>query len=222
MELVRRTIASQEVRLWQRQAIEGQAITLDNMFAAIYAPLMFAGRAIGAIHIGTDQPYNRATDRDMELMRSLSLHLGPIVYASTQVGMEYFPSAFISYKRESRDFVTQLEKDLRKRRVRPWFDANLRVGETSWEEKLDIMIRETDVFILVMTPEAVTSPYVLWEMNKALHYKRPIFPLMIEECTPPPALTQVQFARIDADNPTAYPLELDKLVSQVKKIGIRG
>lgn len=85
---------------------------------------------------------------------------------------------FISYSRRDQEFVTRLATDLDKRVAGVWFDQSaIQVGE-NWHDEIINGIRECKVFVLVLSPDAVESRYVLEEVNNALELGKVIIPVL--------------------------------------------
>ena len=76
---------------------------------------------------------------------------------------------FISYKRiESSAFALLLEKSIRyETNATPFLDMSIDPGE-EWHEKLEEKVRDSDVFVAMLAPESLDSPYVRKEIGWAL------------------------------------------------------
>jgi hypothetical protein len=85
---------------------------------------------------------------------------------------------FVSYSRRDQEFVTRLASDLDAHVAGVWFDqADIQPGE-KWHDEILDGIRECKAFVLVLSPDAMRSPYVHEEVDTALKLGKPIFPVI--------------------------------------------
>src|SRR5215467_8530255 len=85
---------------------------------------------------------------------------------------------FISYSRRDTEFVTRLASDLNAQVAGVWFDqSTIQLGQ-KWHDEIMDGINECKAFILVLSPDAAQSKYVLEEVNKALELGKTIFPVI--------------------------------------------
>ena len=85
---------------------------------------------------------------------------------------------FISYSRRDTEFVTRLAGDLDAHVAGVWFDqSTIQLGQ-KWHDEIMNGISECKAFILVLSPDAAESKYVLEEVNKALEVGKTIFPVI--------------------------------------------
>jgi len=68
-------------------------------------------------------------------------------------------STFISYSRTDTDFVDRLEADLRARGFKTWVDRRKLEGTREWQPQIDHAITEYPMMIVVLSPDAIASPY---------------------------------------------------------------
>jgi hypothetical protein len=93
--------------------------------------------------------------------------------------------AFMSYARADYKFADKLRRDLFLCELEVWLDQDyLRTGET-WTDEIESAIEKADVFVLVISPEALTSKWVPRELAHAQKKKRPILPVVHTEITHP-------------------------------------
>ncbi len=69
-----------------------------------------------------------------------------------------------------------------------WRDTEEMQGGESWREQLRNALHEVDIVILLLTPAAVTSPYVAEEWKGARLLKKPVIPVLITSCNIPDEL----------------------------------
>lgn len=85
---------------------------------------------------------------------------------------------FISYSRRDQEFVTRLASDLNAQVTGVWFDqSTIQLGQ-KWHDEIMEGIDECKAFILVLSPDAVTSKYVRTEVKTAVELGKTIFPIL--------------------------------------------
>ncbi len=92
--------------------------------------------------------------------------------------MIHLPQIFISYSKQDVEFVRYLAALLRDQGFDVWYDAELNPGE-DWWTVLEREIRACDAFIVVMTPQARQSRWVLRELLLAEKLHKPVFPVLV-------------------------------------------
>jgi hypothetical protein len=196
--LARRAIQSREGLRWRRTAeAAGAALpsSLASVMDALYSPMLVAGEPIGVIHVDSTSMEPVFSEEDLSLLNNLAITLGMVLRdagATPLQALPNLPSAFISYAHVQRDFVGRLAADLRRNRVKIWFDERLQTGD-AWREKLKTTIGGADAFVLVLSAAAMASEYVKWEMEVAAECGKPVLPVLYEPCTRPPAIEALQY-----------------------------
>ncbi|HLG17395.1 MAG TPA: SUMF1/EgtB/PvdO family nonheme iron enzyme [Blastocatellia bacterium] len=94
------------------------------------------------------------------------------------------PTVFISYAHGDADFANQLIADLRANGYACWIDSDIEPGD-KWLDRIAEVIRNSDAFIVILTPKALDSDSVRNEIGlardlKKLNDKKLIIPLMLE------------------------------------------
>jgi hypothetical protein len=97
---------------------------------------------------------------------------------------------FISHAHEDAAFAHRLAGDLRNNGWRVWIaPESIRPGE-KWVEAINRGLDESGVFLLILTPKAVQSTWVMDETNVAIEYQHEghlrFIPLEVERCIVPP------------------------------------
>lgn len=88
---------------------------------------------------------------------------------------------FISYKHDT-DGVLTLRKQLDLEGFNVWIDfTGLQIGTEDWLGEIDSNIIDCDVMILCLTPDACKSKWVKYEINKAIEFEKPVFPIILQE-----------------------------------------
>lgn len=105
-------------------------------------------------------------------------------------------NVFVSYNRQSKAIARTLTDDIKALGHTVWFDQELSGGQTWWNQIL-ARIRESDVFVFILNPEALESTACKREYGYAADLGKAILPVLVAEGVPvnllPPALSQIQF-----------------------------
>ncbi|HEX2908496.1 MAG TPA: TIR domain-containing protein [Phototrophicaceae bacterium] len=107
--------------------------------------------------------------------------------SSSQIGV------FISYSHEDRFIAETLAQRLPKVGYRPWVDFEGIRGGDQWKHSIDYALDHSAVFLILLTPESVTSHWVKYEISRAQAKNCPIIPLLIRQCAIPEDLEVLQF-----------------------------
>ena len=100
-------------------------------------------------------------------------------------GNEYrmgsLPHAFISYSHnDGEQYALDMYAKLLENDFAVWLDGSLVVGQ-DYDAEIEGAVRECDIFIFIVTPEAVESKYIIKkELEWAAVYGKPILPVVIE------------------------------------------
>lgn len=122
---------------------------------------------------------------------------------------------FVSYSHREERFVIPLARDLMARGIRVWLDQREIIAGEDWMEEIETGLQNTDALLLVLSPRAVASRYVMGEVATAQKARKPVFPIMYKTCDLPPNLTKIHFVDFRTDVPSA----LDTLVENLTKAG---
>jgi len=118
------------------------------------------------------------------------------------------PKAFVSYSRADTDFVLRLCQDLRAAGASIWLDKlDIHPGE-EWDEAIERGLSECGRMLVVLSPKSVASENVLDEIGYALARKKPIIPVLYQDCEVPYRLNRLQYV----DFRTAYDEQLKYLL----------
>lgn len=102
-------------------------------------------------------------------------------------------TSFISYSRTDADFVLRLCQDLRAAGISIWLDKlDIRPGE-DWDESIARGLAECGRMVIVLSPTSVASDNVLDEVGHALSKKKPIIPILLQDCEVPYRLNRIQY-----------------------------
>lgn len=105
---------------------------------------------------------------------------------------------FISYFSGDKDFVHLLEQDLRLRGVHIWRDnSEIEIGD-SITDKIQEGLSESYSFVIVLSPDALSRPWVKEELRAAYKLRADgefqILPVLHKECDIPPFLGDYKYA----------------------------
>ena len=76
---------------------------------------------------------------------------------------------FLSYSHKDRGFVEQLARDLRANGVTPWYDRWEMLPGDSLVAKIGTALLKNDYFVIILSPNSVSSQWVQRELAAALH-----------------------------------------------------
>jgi hypothetical protein len=92
---------------------------------------------------------------------------------------------FLSHSHKDHTFTVRLANTLREHDVPCWYaERNIR-GAAQWHREIGDALRRCDWFLLVLTPDAVTSTWVERELVYALRkerYNGRVIPLLRKDC----------------------------------------
>jgi len=121
------------------------------------------------------------------------------------------PTVFLSYARsDGSSIADRLRTELERANFIVWQDVGNMRGGQEWKEQLRIALREVDVLLVLLTPEAVKSSYVTWEWENALTLQKRVIPLLVLPCNSPADLARLHYH--DLSQSDTYALELMALV----------
>jgi hypothetical protein len=190
--LVREVMRSQRALHWVRRlAVEGEPVaSLHDTVAALCAPILYNGRPIGAVYLDATRLDSVFTAADLALLSEIANHLAQPLKTIDSGELPHFPRVFLSYAAADRAFVDRLVSDLRRRRIKVWFDERLQPGRAR-APQIGEAIHATDVLLLLLSPASVAAPQVLDELNIALGKGKPILPLLHQPCPSPRAIAEL-------------------------------
>jgi tetratricopeptide (TPR) repeat protein len=118
---------------------------------------------------------------------------------------------FISYSRTDSDFADRLQADLLARNFDAWVDRHEIVGSQNWQDEIEKAIQTCDVMLMILSPKALESEYVIEEYRYAKTLKRRILPLHYKTIqVGPMGINDIQW--VDFRNERAYGASLDELL----------
>ncbi len=94
---------------------------------------------------------------------------------------------FMSYSRKDADFVARIERDLNTLGYDVWVDTDdiLAGGQDRWRRSIVAAIRESEVMVLVLSPNSTHSENVERELSVAADNGKRVIPVIYQECELP-------------------------------------
>ena len=92
---------------------------------------------------------------------------------------------FISYSRRDLAFVKRLSADLQAAGLQVWYDLSGLEAGTRWSKEIQNALRQSQYFLVVLSPNSVESEWVEREFIYASNQKLKIVPLLYRECELP-------------------------------------
>ena len=121
---------------------------------------------------------------------------------------------FISHASSDDSFVSQLSKQLTESGYKTWVDHfNVPLGH-HWDVIAQQVIAQSELMILVLSPDAINSSNVMVEYKEFDRLKKPIFPIMLHKCEPPMLLRYRQM--LDFTNSRQQKRQLARLLDEIK------
>lgn len=122
---------------------------------------------------------------------------------------------FISYSRSDTAIAHALVPLLQEIYESVWIDMELKGGDL-WEREIMDRIRGCDLFLILISQEALASKYVQEELEEARKRSKPILPVLIQPGVAiPPDLSPIQYVDMAGG---ITPQALTKIHAAVKKI----
>lgn len=110
---------------------------------------------------------------------------------------------FLSYSRRNEGFAIRLASDLTRNGLRVWIDQReLRAGE-DWTQAIAESVARADALVLVLSPHAVRSQFVMQEIEAAAAAGKPILPVIRRRCRMPPLVANLHAVDFTKDYGTA-------------------
>lgn len=100
------------------------------------------------------------------------------------------PSIFVSYAREDSNLVYREIKRLQDDGYRFWYDRSDIAPGRDWSDEIDKAISKCSCFLVFITPAAVKSEYVGYEMERALAAGKPFICIYWEKLELPSDIQQ--------------------------------
>ena len=110
------------------------------------------------------------------------------------------PSIFISYSSKDQDFVNELYDKLRLSGQHIWLNTESIPKAERWYEKMVEGLRETEILILILSPDSVQSKWVQQEWKTFLEMQKVVIPVLYRECEVPVEINELQMIKAKSSN----------------------
>ncbi len=97
-----------------------------------------------------------------------------------------------------------------------WQDIEDMQGGTAWKAQLRQALREVDAVVVLLTPEAVASKYVEWEIEMAQMVEKTIFPVLVLDCEIPEELRPLHYRNLSIEE--NYSSELLSIIKDLNNL----
>lgn len=91
------------------------------------------------------------------------------------------PKVFVSYSRKDGYFADLLKYKLEENNITVQMDVAVLIPGNNWKLKIDQMIEESDLILVVCSSNSKVSEYVIYEFSYGMGKKKPVIPIVIEE-----------------------------------------
>ncbi len=134
-------------------------------------------------------------------------------------------NVFVSYSRSDSGFARQLNDALQTHGKRTWFDQeSIAAGAADFQQEINSGIETADIFLFVLSPRSITSPYCADEVEYAARLNKRVVTLLQQPINPAlmhPELAKVQwidFTQHDGDFSANLPTLLRVLDTDVEHL----
>ncbi len=90
---------------------------------------------------------------------------------------------FLSYRRTDREFAAQLVRELEKRGLTVWYDADIEGGQ-DWREEIVTALQASKMLVILFSESCNESRQLKKELAVADSFEKPVVPILIENCRP--------------------------------------
>ena len=107
------------------------------------------------------------------------------------------PRIFISYSSKDKDFVDELHEKLKRSGQHVWLNTESIPKGEAWHEEMTAGLSETDVLVLIVSPDSMASKWVKEEWQTFLGSDRTILPVLHKDCDVPQEINRLQMIKTD-------------------------
>lgn len=112
---------------------------------------------------------------------------------------------FISHSSQDKRFVRTLKDDLNENGIETFFDEDSLEFGDSLKERLDVALDESSHFVIILSPNAVNSNWVKYELTGATKLfdsktLKKIIPIKYRECEVPESISGLIYADLSSEN----------------------
>jgi hypothetical protein len=95
---------------------------------------------------------------------------------------------FVSYSRQDTQFVDRFIESLVQMGYDIWMDRQNIGGGALWQNAISDGLFNSQIYVIILSPNSVSSNAVLAELNAAVEYKKTILPIRFQRFEFPPSL----------------------------------
>lgn len=107
---------------------------------------------------------------------------------------EKAPSIFISYQHKDKEFARKIAKEMQTVSGHVWLDdQEINVGD-SIKDKVELGLKESDYFLIIVSEGAKNSYWAEVELKKAIELGKTIFPIKIDNSEMPDIIASIAYA----------------------------
>ena len=208
----KKSVASDWIRMEASEAVD-RGILLPVILDDVKVPLAF--RRIQALDLRgwegeADSAELRVLEHDLVTILGQPpatveriMHGGPSRERSGADQEATSPLVFVCYSRSDEEFTLKLAQSLKDRGIRIWLDQWELSGSEDWDRAIDDALYEAcDQILIVMSPEAVASDNVRGELQVGFNLRKPIVPVLFQDCRIPRRLLLKMNCDFRSSDPT--------------------
>ena len=90
-------------------------------------------------------------------------------------------TTFLSYSHQDAIWVSQFVQSLKEFGPMFWSESDKILPGELWEETIKTSLRESTIFIVILSPNSITSNSVFFELGAAIADKKHIVPILISD-----------------------------------------
>lgn len=99
---------------------------------------------------------------------------------------------YLSYSKKDKELVSELVSDLAKNGLNTWFDENQIEHGKEWQSKIRKGLKQVDAVLVIITPDSISSNYVMNELGIAKEMGKLIIPVIRGEVAIPVFIKDIQ------------------------------
>ena len=109
------------------------------------------------------------------------------------------PRIFVSYSSKDQVFVDQLFARLKESGHFAWLNTESITKGLHWHEEMKKGLHETDILLLVVSPDSIASKWVKQEWKFFLQTGKKVFPILLRQTKLPVALSKIEMIKVQAE-----------------------
>ena len=110
------------------------------------------------------------------------------------------PRIFVSYSSKDQTFVDQLYARLKESGHYVWLNTESIPKGEHWHDEMSKGLQETDILILVVSPDAMASKWVTEEWHTILQAQKKVIPILYRSGKTPKAIARLEMIKAENDD----------------------